>query len=101
MVLAAKRLVELMRNQPGSMILGKQLASTGVGMYKMPTASGSNYRHNVRSMKRSWEQVGKETGSVWKVEAELYPGDHQLGENKDHAWSEPNMCMIWFSVVRG
>ena len=99
MVTAAKSLVSMTRSQPGSIIVGKQLGSTEAGRYKMPTASGFNFRHNVESMKRFWDQVGKETDSKWSVEADTYQG-HELTENREHAWSEPNMCMIWFNATR-
>lgn len=99
MIKAAKCLISMTRPQPGSMVVGKQLGSFQAGQYKMPTSSGSNYRHNVESMKRFWQQIGVETGTSWKVEAGVYQG-HELTENRNHAWSEPDMCMVWFNAVR-
>ena len=99
MVVAAKGLVSMTRPTPGSMIVGKQLGSYEAGRYKMPTASGFNYRHNSESMKRFWDLVGEETDSKWSVQADTYQG-HELTENREHAWSEPNMCMVWFIATR-
>ena len=99
MIRAAKCLVSLTRSQPGSMIVGKQLGSVQARQYKMPTSSGFNFRHNAESMRLFWQQVGKETGTRWNVEADIYQG-HELTENRDHAWSEPDMRMVWFSAMR-
>ena len=99
MIKAAKCLVSMTRAQPGSMVVGKQLGSLHARQYKMPTSTGFNYRHNPESMRRFWQQLGEETETSWKVEADVYQG-HELTENKNHAWSEPDMRMLWFSAVR-
>ncbi|KAK0511129.1 hypothetical protein JMJ35_006681 [Cladonia borealis] len=99
MIKAARSLVSMTRPCRGSMILGKQLGSLKAGQYKMPTSRGFNFRHNKESMAQFWQRVGDETGTSWKVEADLYQG-HELEENRSHAWSEPDMRMIWFSAVR-
>lgn len=98
MIKAAKCLVFMTRPQPGSMIIGKQLGSVNAGQYKMPTSSGFNYRHNAESMRRFWQQIGEETETSWKVEADVYQG-HELTDNRNHAWSEPEMRMVWFTAV--
>lgn len=99
MIKATKRLVWMTRSQLGSMVVGKQLGSFQAGQYKMPTSSVFNYRHNVESMKRFWQQIGEETGTSWKVEADVYQG-HELTENRNDAWSEPDMCTLWFKASR-
>ena len=83
----------------GPMIVGRQLGSLNAGQYKMPTSSGFDCRHNKESLRRFWQQVGDETSTIWRVEAELYQG-LELTENRSHAWSEPDMRMVWFSAVR-
>ena len=100
MIIAAKRLVSLTRPRTGSMIVGKQLGSRTARSYEMPTANGSNYRHNPESMERFWKQVGTEMGQTWVAEAELYEG-FELVENKNHAWSDgDDQSMIWFKAIR-
>ena len=99
MILAAKGLVAMTQPRPGSTVVGKQLGSYKAGRYKMPTSSGYNYRHNADSIKRFWDQVGRETDSSWTVEADTYQGA-ELAQNRDHAWSEPDMCMVWFVATR-
>lgn len=81
------------------MVVGKQPGSLNAGQHRMPTASGFNFWHNAESMRRFWHQVGDETGTSWKVEADVYQG-HELIENRNHAWSEPEMRMVWFSATR-
>ncbi|KAL9074714.1 MAG: hypothetical protein Q9161_002083 [Pseudevernia consocians] len=99
MVAAATRLVGFARPRRGSRVLGRQLGGVRAGSHAMPTKGGSNFRHNVESMRRFWEQVGRETGSEWEVEAGLYDGEELKG-NTAHTWSEPGMKMIWWSAVR-
>lgn len=101
MVTATKRLVSLTRKLPGSMIIGNQMGSLDAGQYPMPTGTGLNYRHNVESMERFWAQVGKETGSSWKVESDMFLPP-VVKENMAHSWarSDPNLRMIWFCAER-
>ena len=101
MLHVAKRLVSLTRPAPGSMIIGNQMGSLNAGEYPMPTGTGCNYRHDVASMERFWEQVGEETGSRWKVESGLFlPA--AVKENLEHSWakSDPGLRMIWFMATR-
>ena len=99
MIEATKRLVSFTKPKKGSIVLGRQLGSVNACSHQMPTKGGSNWRHNAESMERFWRQVGKETGSEWKVEAALDDGAELKG-NKGHNWSEPEMRMISWSAVR-
>ena len=67
---ACKRIVKLLRDEPGSMFLGRQIgnlvASTQAGRLN---PNKQRYRHNVDSFQKMWQQVGDETGTEWKVEA--------------------------------
>ena len=96
---AARCLVSMIRPCQGSMIVGTQLGSLNAGQYKMPTSSGFNYQYDKESLGRFGQQVGDETSTRWEVEAELFQG-LELTENRSHAWSEPDMRMVWFSAVR-
>lgn len=99
MLVATKRLVSFTKAKKGSMVVGRQLGSVKASSHEMPTKGGSNWRHDVESMKKFWKQVGEETGSEWDVEAALDDGA-ELKENKGHSWSEPGMRMISWSAVR-
>ena len=99
MIKLAKYLVSITRPCRGSMIVVIPLGSPKAGQYKMPTSNGYKLRHNKESMTRTWQQAGDETGTSWKVEADMYLG-HELTENRSHAWSVPDMRMVWSSAVR-
>lgn len=101
MLKAAKRLVQLSRPQAGNLIVGNQMGSLNAGEYPMPTGKGVNYRHNVESFDRFWAQVGRETGSEWKVESGMVETDAvRDNRNTSFAKGDPGMRMIWFMVER-
>ena len=99
MMHATKRLVSFLKPRPGSMVVGRQLGSLVAGSHAMPTKTGCNYRHNVESMRRFWEQIGREMNMRWTLEGGLYEGEETIG-NQGASWSEPNMRMLWFMAVR-
>ena len=99
MITAAKRLVSLTHQH--SIIVGNQMGSLDPGEYPMPTGKGFNFRHDVESMARFWNQVGDETDSSWKVESNLFLPP-VVKENSEHSWAkaDPNIRMIWFCATR-
>ncbi|KAL9094201.1 MAG: hypothetical protein Q9165_003616 [Trypethelium subeluteriae] len=101
MMAAAKQLVSFTKPKLGSTIIGRQMGTSGEARtLHMPTKKGSNYRHNLESMSRFWVQVGEETSTEWRFEGGLSEGEQMIKANMNHAWSEPNMCMLWFMVSR-
>lgn len=52
-------------------------------------------RHNVNSSGRMWDQVGKETGTMWKTWVELYDMDKAQA-----AWAEDGAKILRFEVKR-
>nr|A0A348HAY0.1 RecName: Full=O-methyltransferase phiE; AltName: Full=Phomoidride biosynthesis cluster protein E [fungal sp. ATCC 74256]BBG28502.1 putative methyltransferase [fungal sp. ATCC 74256] len=66
-VTAAKRVVRLLRPQPGSILVGKQAGDVNAGQKSRPGKLGSRYRHNAESWKKLWQQVAAETGTQWEV----------------------------------
>ncbi|KAJ5591913.1 uncharacterized protein N7459_002282 [Penicillium hispanicum] len=97
---AATNLVRLCRDKPGVMLVGRQLGSLLAGHYSLKdVGKGSNYRHNMESLKGFWYDVGLATGTRWTVEAGLYIGD-ELAKVKDSAWADPNDRMIWWCATR-
>ena len=98
MIKVAKSLISMTRPCRGSMIVGERLGSRNAGQYKMPPSSGFNYRHDKEGMTRSWQQVGEETGTSWKVKADRYQ-EHELTENRSHAW--PESCIVRARYANG
>lgn len=101
MVQAAKRLVQLTRPQAGSLIIGNQMGSLNAGQYPMPTGKGVNFRHNIESFDRFWAQVGKETGTKWKVQSGMVETEATRDNRAaSFAKADPEMRMIWFKAER-
>jgi len=68
-VRCAKKCVELMRKQPGSLIFGRQGANDVAKERSHPFREGSTiFNHNEASWKTMWADVGAATGTKWRVE---------------------------------
>jgi hypothetical protein len=69
----AVRVVQLLVEQPGSLIIGRQSGSEIPGEFsKSGDKSGrKHFRHNAQSWKELWDRVGERTRSRWLVEADL------------------------------
>lgn len=66
---AAKRVTQLLRPRPGSLLVGRQVGLKEPGVRPRVERASTAYRHNVDSWKKFWDQVGKETGTAWQVDA--------------------------------
>ena len=95
-ILAATRIVYLLKRQPGSLVLGRQLGSVKPGPYDVMKDGRWQYRHDVETFKRFWEEVGTKTGTKWRVEASLDEVDFGYAQNKD--WGDPDMRRLLFAV---
>ena len=98
-VKGAQQLTRLLRPKAGSVIVGRQLGSVISGEFPNLQGQGTNFRHDVASFNKLWKQVGDEIGCSWNIEAWLDNSDF-LAKNKGNAWSEPNMRMIFFTLIR-
>ncbi|KAH7406268.1 hypothetical protein DE146DRAFT_609251 [Phaeosphaeria sp. MPI-PUGE-AT-0046c] len=87
----SRAVAALLRPEAGSMILGRQIAS--VEAFEKTSATGTMYRHNVESFKQLWEEIGKDLGVVFVVDARLEKlnDDHFMGDDTKR---------IYFSVRR-
>lgn len=68
-VKAAKRVVQLLKPNSGSTIIGRQGGQLEAGNIAHVTKDKSVYWHNPESWAKMWEQVGRETGTEWKAES--------------------------------
>jgi hypothetical protein len=99
----AKRIVKLLRPQPGSLVLGRQLGNTTPGEYPRRDGEGSRYRHDEASWEEMWNVVGRETGTKWKVEAQLARNEIPLIQEKARYKGSsvpPGICRLRFAVRR-
>jgi SAM-dependent methyltransferase len=64
-----KQLVSI--SKPGCQLLGYQ--ASGTDAHERKTQWGNMFSHNVDSFTKLWEQVGRETGSLWTVKVRQLP----------------------------
>lgn len=97
----AKRIVRLLRPQPGSLLMGRQVGNLNPGEYKRRYGEGSRYRHDATSWEKMWVQVGEETGSRWKVDATLETENVEYFESERvMEWSPAGTRRLVFTVRR-
>ncbi len=95
----AKRVVKILKPQLGSMLFGRHSANLVAKHYSRRHILGQDvYRHNMESWENMWKQVGEETGTSWKAEAELY--EHWSDLWKKMIAVDPNFRIMRFSVTR-
>ena len=95
-VRVGKAIAALLRPQKGSILLGRQVGSVNAGQEDHSTnPAGKMYRHNEESLKRMWDEIGKEIGVSFTVSARL----EKL--NQDHLkFHSDDTRRIWFTVTR-
>ncbi|KAL8938709.1 MAG: hypothetical protein Q9216_003746 [Gyalolechia sp. 2 TL-2023] len=88
---ASKQIIKLLKPQPGSIVLGRQTGNMLAQERRMPSL-GNAWRHNEKSFRKMWEQVGVETETRWDiwVKADEMEGKHE----------EARVCFLTFEVRR-
>ncbi|KAH8672901.1 hypothetical protein BGZ60DRAFT_405807 [Tricladium varicosporioides] len=94
---ACQRIVQLLKNEKGVLILGQQIGS--VTPHQAPTTAGIQmFKHDASSFEKLWKEVGEATGTEWKVTADL---DYGLGiENFKKKWDDSTTRRLVFEVER-
>lgn len=104
-----KRMIKLLKPQKGSMIFGRQTGNLkGQEVVNAADSRGSHcsyrqgdtsrvWRHDVESFKKMWDVAGEETGTKWKVWAELDTGEGMDGKRQ---WAEKGLRRMRFDVER-
>jgi hypothetical protein len=96
-VAVCKRIVKLLKEKKGSVVLGRQAGNTEAGERVHRTnAAQSMFRHNGESFKKMWEEVGEATGTKWTVDVELFTVDR----DPMNAIHGPDGRAVRFSVWR-
>lgn len=99
-ILVAKRIVELLRARPGSMVFGHQLGHLRAGTYPYGLTSERNiFKHDVPSFVQMWTQLGRETGVDWHVEATLGLIE-SAGFCANGKWGDGDGRLMRFCVTR-
>lgn len=68
-IIIAKRVVSLLRARPGSLLIGRQVGRVNPPDPDDKEDKPQHYRHDAATWKRLWEQVSRETGTMWDVDA--------------------------------
>ena len=87
----SKIVASLLRPQPGSMVIGRQIGAITAAEKTGPT--GTMFRHNVESFRKMWKEIGDDLGVHFTVEASL----RELGRGH---FEQNDTRRIWFSVRR-
>lgn len=98
----AKRVVQLLSPEPGSLIVGRQVGSSPPGEYSALNNKGTRYSHDIASFRSFWDQVAEEIGDGCKFRVEAVLDDEELGDNKnqEQSWSGANIRTLRFGVWR-
>jgi hypothetical protein len=91
---ACERIVELMRPQTGSLIVGHSAGRVEAAEWFNPVGP-SMFKQNVESFTEMWEEVGRRTGSRWVVSASL-----QETQIEGRHWDDPLARKLVFEVER-
>ena len=83
----------------GTVIIGSGLGSTESGEFPNLEGYGTNYRQSEQSFERLWAEVGKKSGTNWKVQS-TFKKLEATKMNSDQKWAEPNMGVLAFEVTR-
>lgn len=92
-----ERIVRLMKNEKGALVLGTQLGSIKPKEVPFGTAK-KVFRHDEKSFEALWKVVGDMTGSEWKVNATM-DGGLGVGTEK-RTWDDEDTRRLVFEVER-
>lgn len=96
----AKRVVELLKPVPGSLIVGRQVGNVNPGEKQRRSGQGSAMRHDEKSWKDFWGRVGEETGTKWEVNATLFRQDISFAIHMSPAEKDQGERRLMFAVRR-
>ncbi|KAF2851674.1 hypothetical protein T440DRAFT_422227 [Plenodomus tracheiphilus IPT5] len=96
---AAKRVVQLLKPVSGSMIIGRQGGKPEAESLAHVQKGQTAFWHNPESWAEMWEEVGKQTGTEWKVEASL--GQEDLSKRIKTSLVPAGTGFLRFTIRRG
>lgn len=98
---AVKRMIELSKSEPGSMVLGRVLGrreAAHVCHEGMPNSL--MYRHNEESMKKMWKEVGESTGTKWEVWTNMRDVPLEPEQTRRDVWMGEGAVVVRFCARR-
>ena len=95
-VAVGRRMVRLLSGK-GALVLGRQVGSLRPGEYERKMGGGGSvYRHDGASFARMWAQIGRETGTEWRVEVQMEEGKGWDGQGRQ--WNDEYTRRLRFEV---
>jgi hypothetical protein len=94
----SRRVVKLLREKAGSVVLGRQAGNLEAGERVHRTNEAqSMFRHNVESFNKMWEELGVMTGTKWRVEVEMLDRVDRSGVDARAPWvrCRPIKLSVW------
>ena len=92
-----ERIVRLLKNEKGVLVLGTQVGNTKPKDVPFGAAK-KVFRHDEKSFENLWKEVGEKTGSEWKVKVTM---DNGLGTgSKRRPWDDEDTRRLVFEVER-
>lgn len=92
-----ERIVKLLKNKKGVLVLGTQVGNTKPKDVPFGAAK-KVFRHDEKSFEKLWKEVGEKTDTEWKVEATM---DLGLGAgSKKRPWDDEDTRRLVFEVER-
>lgn len=93
----ARHLISLTKPGAGAMIVGRQVGSVNARQGPGLTPETRVFAHNAESWKRFWDELGRETGSRWEVQAVEEEAPERVKRQK---WYKPEIIILVFTLVR-
>ncbi len=95
---ACKRVVELLRPEKGSMIVGQSLGHVD-GEEAAGRSGHTIFKHNTETFSEMWREIGRATSTEWHVQASL-EGGVDAAEPGGRWWYGPGTRRLTFIVQR-
>lgn len=99
-----KRMVKLLRDRSGSMVLGWEVGNETAGEHvRTTTKSEKLWRHNAASFEKMWKEVGEQTGTKWKVEVESLKQEADKDDRNKEGWAkwqDPQTVKLRYTVIK-
>lgn len=99
-VQACVRLVRLLKDQPGTMVVGRQIGSPEPGEHLFPVdPSILAFSHDGATFTKLWEEVGKQTNTQWNVDASFHDPSARA-KTEPTNWRGHDFKLLFFEVTR-
>ena len=97
-LLAVRKLMSILRPEPGSIVVGANLGSLKPAEYELAPGGPTSFRHSPESFAELWMEAAGSSGSQWRVDGSL--DTVSIVGNEHMPWAEPNIRRIVFTVTR-